>query len=232
MASFVLVHGAWHGGWCWHRLIDRLIAAGHVAMAPTLSGLAERAALLSRQINLTTHINDIVAYVRASGLSDVTLVGHSYGGFPATAAAAHLGSLVSHLVLLDAFLPENGEKFLDHAPQLIEAYAMHAERDETWHIPPLPSAEFGVADVDQPWVDGLLTPHPARSYFEPIALPYTLERPARTYIRCVHAPSTLLELSVTRARSGDWRYTEIEAPHDAMITHPEALAALLSDGAI
>lgn len=229
MTSFVLIHGAWHGGWCWQRLVDRLRSEGHTAVAPTLSGLAERADLLSANIDLTTHTEDIVSQVRANGCRDVTLVGHSYGGFPAVAAAGRLGDLVSHLVLLDAFLPEDGEKLLDHAPSLIEIYAAKVSEDRNWHIPPLPSAEFGVAEADQVWVDGKLTPHPVASYFEPVSLaPLTI--PRRTYIRCSQASGTLLERSISRAMSGGWRYIEIDAPHDAMITHPDVLAATLIGG--
>lgn len=229
MASFVLIHGAWHGGWCWQRLVDRLRSQGHTAVAPTLSGLAERADLLSAQIDLTTHTEDIVSQVRASGCRDVTLVAHSYGGFPAVAAVGRLGELVSHLVLLDAFLPEDGEKLLDHAPSLIDIYAAKVSEDGNWHIPPLPSAEFGVTEADQAWVDGKLTPHPVASYFEPVSLePLTI--PRRTYIRCTLASGTLLERSISRAMGGEWRYIEIDAPHDAMITHPDVLAATLIEG--
>ncbi|MEQ9866195.1 alpha/beta fold hydrolase [Pectobacterium aroidearum] len=119
---FVLIHGAWHGGWCWSRVTERLNAAGFAATAPTLTGLAERRDALSRGINLSTHINDIIAAIQQQGGHNVTLVGHSYGGFPTTAAAYHLPDIVSHLILLDAFLPAPGEKLLDHAPDLITAY--------------------------------------------------------------------------------------------------------------
>ncbi|CDN94504.1 MULTISPECIES: alpha/beta fold hydrolase [Rhizobium/Agrobacterium group] len=230
MTAFVLIHGAWHGAWCWQRVIDHLRAAGHDAGALTLSGLAERADLLSRQIDLSAHIEDVIAHVRASGWKAITMVGHSYGGFPATAAAARLGDLVSHLVLLDAFLPQDGEKLLDHAPHLIEAYTAHASRDENWHIPPLPSVNFGVADADRAWVDERLTAQPVGTYFEPIRLP-PLSVPDRTYIRCTQAPGALLERSAFRARADGWRYVEIDAPHDAMLTHPELLAAVIADGA-
>ncbi|MFB8344533.1 alpha/beta fold hydrolase [Brucella cytisi] len=226
MASFVLIHGAWHGGWCWQRLVDRLRSQGHTAVAPTLSGLAERADLLSAQIDLTTHTEDIVSQVRASGCRDVTLVAHSYGGFPAVAAVGRLGELVSHLVLLDAFLPEDGEKLLDHAPSLIDIYAAKVSEDGNWHIPPLPSAEFGVTEADQAWVDGKLTPHPVASYFEPVSLePLTI--PRRTYIRCSQADGTFLARSISRAISGGWHYVEIDAPHDAMISHPDIVASVL-----
>lgn len=230
MTTFVLVHGAWHGGWCWQRVVPMLERAGHVVSAPTLAGLAERAALLSRDITLETHVAEIVDHVLGLGRANVTLVGHSYGGFPATAAAYRLGEVVSHLLLLDAFLPENGEILLDHAPHLIESYHASAVADSGWHIPPLPSAVFGIGREDQPWVDGLLTPQPVGSYFQPAMLRGTLAVARKTYLRCTQANGDLLEKSVSRARERNgWRYLEIDASHDAMITHPRLLAdALMS----
>lgn len=230
MTTFVLVHGAWHGGWCWQRVVPLLERAGHVASAPTLAGLAERAVLLSRNVTLETHVAEIVDHVLSLGRANVTLVGHSYGGFPATAAAYRLGEAVSHLVLLDAFLPENGEILLDHAPHLIEPYRAAVLADPGWHIPPLPSAVFGIGKEDQPWVDGLLTPQPVGSYFEPAMLRGTLSMARKTYIRCTQANGDLLEKSVSRVEErGDWNYLELEAGHDAMITRARLLAdALMS----
>ncbi|WP_316191072.1 MULTISPECIES: alpha/beta hydrolase family protein [unclassified Bradyrhizobium] len=230
MRTFVLVHGAWHGGWCWQRVVPLLERAGHVVSAPTLAGLAERAPLLSRDITLETHVAEIVDHVLNLGRTNVTLVGHSYGGFPATAAAYRLSDLVSHLVLLDAFLPDDGEILLDHAPHLIESYRASAMADPGWHIPPLPAAVFGIRKEDQPWVDSLLTPQPVGSYFEPAMMRGTLPIARKTYIRCTQANGDLLEKSVSRVRERDgWRYLELDASHDAMITHAQLLAdALMS----
>lgn len=198
MAAFVLIHGAWHGGWCWRRVAPLLMAAGHEVTAPTLAGLAERASLISRDINLETHIADIITHVQKLGRGDVTLVGHSYGGFPVTAVAHRLPDAISHLVLLDAFLPEDGEMLLDHAPHLIAYYRAKAAVAD-WHISPLPSAAFGIAVDDQTW-DSLLTPQPVASYFQPAVLHGPLTVPRKTYIRCTQADANLLEKSVSRAR--------------------------------
>src|SRR5437763_1631363 len=81
MAVFVLVHGAWHGGWCYRRVADRLVAAGHRVFTPTLTGLGERAHLLSPAVNRSTHVQDVVSVIKWEGLKEVILVGHSYGGF-------------------------------------------------------------------------------------------------------------------------------------------------------
>ncbi|MCL2898242.1 alpha/beta fold hydrolase [Brenneria tiliae] len=230
MSNFVLVHGAWHGGWCWECVAALLRDEGYQVFTPTLSGLAERRGELSRAIGLSTHIADIVDLVRDADLRDVTLVGHSYGGFPATAAASRLGGRVRRLILLDAFLPADGEMLLDHAPMLIERYAEARDGDPDWHIPPLPSAAFGVGDADQAWVDARLTPQPVGSYFERIRCAHPMGIAHKSYIRCTRAPGELLERSLARVRqTADWHYAELDASHDAMITHPQALARLLAE---
>ncbi|MFJ5456671.1 alpha/beta fold hydrolase [Pectobacterium sp. CHL-2024] len=226
---FVLIHGAWHGGWCWSRVTERLNAAGFAATAPTLTGLAERRDALSRGINLSTHINDIIAAIQQQGWHNVTLVGHSYGGFPTTAAAYHLPDIVSHLILLDAFLPVPGEKLLDHAPDLIAAYQTQAAHDPTWHIPALPSLLFGVNEADRDWVDARLTPQPVNTYFEPIALPPAPPTLKKTYIRCTRAAGNYLTTSIQRAQTDPtWRFLTLDSDHDAMIDAPDALTTLLT----
>lgn len=210
--------------------MQRLAQAGHDVTTPTLSGLAERAGQASRRINLSTHVQDIVDHVQALGHEAVTLVGHSYGGFPSMAAARRLGGQVSHLVLLDAFLPIEGEILLDHAPQLIAPYRQAADADLDWNIPPLPSALFGVGEADQAWVDARLTPQPVETYFEPVVLGDAPLDQRQTYVRCAQASGDLLARSVQRATSDPaWRYVEIDVPHDAMISHPDLLARTLSD---
>lgn len=159
----------------------------------------------------------------------MTLVGHSYGGFPATAAAYQLPDTVSHLILLDAFLPTSGEKLLDHAPDLIAAYQTQAAHDPMWHIPPLPSLLFGVNEADREWVDSRLTPQPVNTYFEPIALPPAPATLKKTYIRCTRAAGNYLTTSVQRAQTDStWRFLTIDSDHDAMIDAPDTLTTLLT----
>ncbi len=228
MVDYLLIHGAWHGGWCWDRVTARLRSQGHRAMAPSLAGLGERAGELDRSIDLDRHIADILACADAHGLQGMVLVGHSYGGFPATAAAQRLGARVAHLVLLDAFLPADGEILLDHAPALIAPYREAAAADPHWHIPPLPSSLFGLAAADQAWVDARLGAHPVATYFQPIDLPAAPAAARKTYLRCRAAPGELLQRSIARAQADPaWHYEELDAPHDAMISHPELLAARL-----
>jgi len=108
MATFVLVHGAWHGGWCWKRVAALLRQAGHEVFAPTLTGLGERAHLMSNAIDLHTHIRDILGVLQWEELADVVLCGHSYGGMVISGVADRVPEKLRSLVYLDAFVPDNG----------------------------------------------------------------------------------------------------------------------------
>jgi pimeloyl-ACP methyl ester carboxylesterase len=106
--TFVLVHGAWHGGWCWRRVADLLEKQGHKVFTPTLTGVGERSHLMSKDINLDTHITDLVNVFKWEDLKDVCLVVHSYGGWPGSGAIEQVGDRISSIVWLDAFKPEDG----------------------------------------------------------------------------------------------------------------------------
>ncbi len=114
MTTYVLVHGAWHGGWCWRRVADRLIQRGHTVFTPTLTGVGERSHLRTRDVDLTTQITDIVNVMKWEGLKDIVLCGHSYGGFVVTGVAERMESSISSIVYLDAFLPEDGDCLADN----------------------------------------------------------------------------------------------------------------------
>jgi pimeloyl-ACP methyl ester carboxylesterase len=114
--AFVLVHGAWHGGWCWKKVAPLLRAAGHDVFTPTLTGLGERVHLLASEIDLATHVDDVLGVLEYEDLTNVVLVGHSYGGMVISGVAERAGSRLARLVYLDAFLPENGKALRDYAP--------------------------------------------------------------------------------------------------------------------
>ena len=116
MATFVLVHGAWHGSWCWKRVRKALQARGHDVFTPTLTGVGERSHLLSPDVNLDTHITDVVNLIRWEELSGIVLCGHSYGGCVITGVADRLSDRIAALVYLDAFVPEDGQSLYDILP--------------------------------------------------------------------------------------------------------------------
>ena len=137
IGTYVLVHGAWHGGWCWAKVARLLRDAGHEVYTPTLTGLGERAHLARPDIDLDTHIQDVVAVLEAEELRQVTLVGHSYGGMVISGAAARTSGRIGHLVYLDAFVPEAGKCLLDYVGE--RAAAMReaaATQGEGWTLPP------------------------------------------------------------------------------------------------
>src|ERR1700761_3204519 len=118
--TFILVHGSWHGGWCWRRVSDQLQLKGHRVFCPTMTGLGERSHLLNKDINVSTHVTDIVNVIRWEDLSDVVLVGHSYGGMVISGVAEQIPDKVSSIVFLDAFMPENGESMLDRTSPIFK----------------------------------------------------------------------------------------------------------------
>ena len=151
--TFVLVHGAWHGGWCWRRVADQLQKQGHKVFTPTLTGVGERSHLMSKDINLDTHITDLVNVFKWEDLKDVCLVVHSYGGWPGSGALEQIGDRVSSIVWLDAFKPEDGQRSFDSANEFSRKALLAAvEKGEPGR--PSPKAEaFHVNEKDRAWVD-------------------------------------------------------------------------------
>ena len=170
-STFVLVHGAWHGGWCWSRLAPLLRAAKHDVYIPTLTGLGERVHLLAPEIDLTTHIDDVLGVLTYEDLGNVVLVGHSYGGMVISGVVDQAGERIAHVVYLDAFLPEDGMSVRDYAPADVLDEMVTAQGDG-WRLPSFMfAADFGVTDPeDAAWVDSLLGDQPYGTFQQPIAL--------------------------------------------------------------
>ena len=166
MTSFVLVHGAWNGSWCWKRVRRLLQAQGHDVFTPTLTGVGERSHLLSRDVNLETHILDVVNLIRWEELSDIVLCGHSYGGCVISGVADRVPDRIRSLVYLDAFVLQDGENLLQHVPepqrnQLLEGAA---GQPEGWKVPPIPAEVFKVNSNDYEWVNRQCTPQPIETF--------------------------------------------------------------------
>jgi pimeloyl-ACP methyl ester carboxylesterase len=136
MATFVLVHGAWHGAWCWRRVARLLTRKGHEVFTPTLTGLAERSHLLSPAIDLETHVLDVVNEMKWQELSNVALVGHSYGGMVISGVVEKMERAISSFVMVDAFLPETGQALIDLQPPSIQNTLRSAERNGATTVPP------------------------------------------------------------------------------------------------
>ena len=122
MTTYVLVHGAWHGGWCWRRVVRDLMALGSEVYAPTLTGLGERAHLASLEVGLETHIRDVLGVLEAEDLADVVLVAHSYAGIVCSAVADRASKRIARLVYLDAVVPQDGQCLYDCASAQAKAH--------------------------------------------------------------------------------------------------------------
>ncbi|ASZ13486.1 alpha/beta fold hydrolase [Chitinophaga pendula] len=229
--TFVLVHGAWHGGWCWQPVTTRLQATGSIVYTPTLSGLGEYKHQLSSSIDLNTHINDIVHFIEMQDLSEVILVGHSYAGAVIAGVADRIPGRLKKLVFLDALLIENGKSLSDYLPkEMREERKRQAAMTKGLSIPPLPASIFGVKDLaTRKWVDERLTPQPYRSFTQPLILkhPFGNKLPL-IYVACLDEQLSVLKQFDEKTRNNkDWEFYSLDTGHDAMITAPDQLATLL-----
>ncbi len=237
MATFVLVHGAWHGGWCWQKLTPFLEAAGHEVYAPTLTGLGERAAELSPDVGLDTHIQDIVSLLVDKDLHEVILVGHSYGGMIITGAVDQAPERIAHLVYLDTFVPRDGESMTSVSPVVIWLLRKQAKGGD-WRIPS--RGDYGVTtEPDRSWVLRSVTPQPLKTLEQPLHLnnPAIVSTNPRTHIDCTGSGGASFRLrnllrrlqapSALPPREAGWRLRQLPTGHDAMITAPRELADLL-----
>jgi pimeloyl-ACP methyl ester carboxylesterase len=230
MATFVLVHGAWHGAWCWRRVVRLLAQNGHEVFAPTLTGVGERSHLLTLDINLDTHILDVVNEMRWQELNNVVLVGHSYGGIVIAGVAEKMEKFISSFVLLDAFFPETGQAMIDLQPPARRDALLAAERDGASTMPPRSAALLSVNERDRAWVDAQCTPQPLKCFFQKVILTGARERLAnRIYIRAAGHPSEPFDLAMAKARSKGWRIYEVPCGHDVMLDMPERLAEILQE---
>jgi pimeloyl-ACP methyl ester carboxylesterase len=232
MAPFVLVHGAWHGAWCWRRVARLLTRKGHEVFTPTLTGLGERSHLLTLAVNLDTHIADVVNEMKWQELSGVVLVGHSYGGMVVSGVAEKMEKAISSLVVLDAFLPETGQSVADMQPPEMRNALLAAERGGASTLPPRSAAMFNVNEKDRAWVDAQCTPQPIKCFLQKLTLTGARERIAKkTYIRATGYPSQYFDLGLTNARSKGWRTFEVGCGHDVMLDMPERLTGMLEEAA-
>jgi len=218
-ATFVLVHGAWHGGWCWQRVCDRLIARGHRVFAPTLTGVGERSHLSSPAVDLTTQILDVVNEIRWKDLENVVLVGHSYGGMVITGVAEQAASRISSIVYLDAFIPADGQSIQD----------LGGKVDTGPFTAPIPAARFAVNDADRAWVDSKMTPQSTACFTEKLKVTGAYQRISKkTYIRAKNFPGFAGALERV-GRDASWKTHVIDCGHDVMVDKPDELTGLLVD---
>jgi pimeloyl-ACP methyl ester carboxylesterase len=233
MTNYVLVHGAFHGGWCWRDVATRLRDAGHTVFTPTLTGLGERSHLATSEVDLETHIADIVGVFDWEDLSNAVLVGHSYGGVPITGAGDRLADRISALVYLDAVIPEDGMALIDYQPtKRRQAFVDSVAAGNGWQIPQPAAAVYDVHDVDlAAWVDSKCMAHPWATFNQAVRLSGAIEGiDRRVCIRCTATQLPYLnQFSDGLKESPGWEVVYLDAGHDCMVTVPDETTGLLLD---
>jgi len=230
MAIFVVAHGAWSAGWVWKKMHPLMAHRGHQLVTPTYTGLGERAHLARPDIDLDTHITDILAVLEFEDLNSVNLIGHSYGGMVATAVADRARARIAQLIYLDAFAPDDGESLLDLLPP-----ASRAQRQpgpDGWRIPPSMMPP-DTPPEDVAWCTPRRQPTPAKTFSQKLRLqngPLTLPR---HYIYCTRRPADdRFRRFYERAKREGWGTDEIDSSHNPHITCPNVLAEILDKIAI
>jgi len=232
MTTFVLVHGAWHGGWCWQRVTPHLIAAGHRVFTPTLTGVGESAHLASPAVGVSTHIQDVIGLIEKNELQDIVLVGHSYGGMVITGVAEKLHGRIASIVYLDAFIPEDGQALVHHQPEAARTGMMMdaIENGDGWQVTPRSPEYFGVKDQDNiDWINRQCTKQPLLTFIQPVRTSGEWKKvPRKVYIRAAGHPGPVFALFGDMAKaSADWDYHAVHCGHEVMIEMPKELADIL-----
>lgn len=229
--TFVLVHGAWSGGWCYFKVAERLRARGHRVFTPTLTGQGERTHLSSGTINLSLHITDILNVFHYEDLSDVVLAGHSYGGMVITGVGDRIAEKIAALVYLDAFLPEGGQSLFDiNVPKNSQAFLTNAGGIGGLAVPPPPAAFFNVNVADAPRVDTLATPFPLGAFTEKIKL----SGAHKTIAKHIYVHGTVLPREspfkpfYERVKDDPaWQSHMLACGHHVMLDMPDRVTAIL-----
>jgi pimeloyl-ACP methyl ester carboxylesterase len=228
--TFVLIHGAYHGGWCWRRVADILESHGHKVYTPSLTGNGDRSHLLSKDIDLDTQITDIVNLVSFEDLTNICLVSHSFGGWPASGALEQIHDRASAIVWLDAFKPEDGQKPTDFVSEFSrKAMEEAVAKGEPGRKPP-PAKTFSLSEKDYAWIDSKLSQQPNGVAVQPIKLTGKRETIGKkTYIRAPQYPQAAFDhaLATCQADTSWQTFINDSSGHDVMIDQPQWLADVI-----
>lgn len=237
MSTYVLVHGAFLGGWCWRRVKHRLRGYGHTVYSPTLTGLGDLDQLLAPDVGLQAHIQDVVSVIRDEKINDAVLVGHSYGGMVITGVMETTRPCIKHMVYIDAFVPKTSqalcEQFSPKNWEDIQKRVQETGDGWRWELgdPEREMHYWGItAYSDLNWVLPRLRPQSIKTATEPVLLSGSeAMEPKKTYIYCSNdRPNGTYHGTEKRLRNDpNWKFHDIPAGHAAIITHPELISALL-----
>jgi pimeloyl-ACP methyl ester carboxylesterase len=232
MATFVVAHGAWSAGWAWKKMRSLMQAAGHEFWTPTYTGLGERAHLATPDVDLNTHIQDILAVLEAEDLRDVYLIGHSYGGMVATGVADRARDRIKHIIYVDAFAPKDGQSAFDLQPPdaVAQRRAAAKQNGDGWRLAtgPMPP---DTSPEDTAWATPRRKPQPIKTFDTKLTLSAEPSAP-RTYIYAKRArPADEFRQFLERAKREGWHAYEIDASHNPHITCPDVLMGILAETA-
>ena len=234
MVDIVLVHGAFHGGWCWAETASNLTKRGARVFTPSLTGLADRKHLFSPSVNLATHVEDIVNLIEYESLEGCVLVGHSYAGNVLSGVGDQLREKISHYVFMDASVPVNGSVSWgwaslcpDRHPEMLNVIK---GQGRGVMVPPFPPSAFGITEPDQSAkLEALLTPMPVGCYTDPIGLPNGgTEGLKRSYIAATKPAYERMAATIEWIKKDtDWSLREIATCHDMMLSQPGQTADII-----
>ena len=227
MAAIVLAHGAWSSAWAWKKVRPMMAAAGHEFLAPSYTGLGERAHLARPENDLDTHIQDVVGVLKFEDLRNVVLIGHSYGGMVATGVADRARERVVQLIYLDAFVPDDGQALIDFLPQQQRQRLLDSvNAGDGWRVAPNP-IPADTSEQDSAWIAKFRMPQSVRCFQQPIHLQAKVTLP-RSYIQCMrYADQGPFGQFAARARRDGWTLYELDASHSPNVTAPDALVEVL-----
>jgi pimeloyl-ACP methyl ester carboxylesterase len=227
--DFVLVHGAWHGGWVFSRVADRLRRFGHRVFTPTLTGMGERSHIRHPGINCSVHVEDVMNLIKWERLRDVILCGWSYGAGIAGAVADAIPDRIASIIYLDGAVPRNGQSIFDRvdADQLRHFALVASDHGGLW-IPPLPAAAFNIrSNADQDMVNALCTPQPLATLLQRLTLTGAyMKIPKKAYIRALQFNLLKHELDEIR-KDKSWKIHDVDCGHHVMLDEPDRLAEIL-----
>jgi pimeloyl-ACP methyl ester carboxylesterase len=237
MATFVLIHGANLGGWCWRLVAPALRAGGREVYAPSLTGCGDRSHLLSPEIGLETWTEDVTNLMFHEDIDNAVLVGHSNGAAVAVAAADRMPPRVAHIVVLDGFILRDGESRWQTLPPDLRAFFEEqlAAMGETWKSPPAPVEAWVAMAREQGWSEMVARWAGQRAGWSPLRPDRDVlrlkggelfEKLARTFVRCTRSPAMRPD-AAARARELGWPVVDLDAPHLAPLSSPQPLASLL-----
>jgi pimeloyl-ACP methyl ester carboxylesterase len=227
MALFLVAHGAWSAGWGWKKMHPLMATRGHRLITPTYTGLGERGHLAHPDIDLDTHIADMLGVLNMEDLRDVVLIGHSYGGMVATGVADRARERIARLIYLDAFAPQHGDSLFSLAgPEHEAMMRARAAQVGGWRISPN-AMPPDTSEADKAWAAPRRLPQPIKTFAQPLRLSAPLTLPRHYIYATRHPPDDRFRQFLDRARREGWGTSEIDASHNPHITCPDVLMAML-----